>query len=66
MQEPVIQDLKKKHGSAVYKIDASREREAASAYGVLGVPFIVLIEDGVVVNAKAGIQSETALAGFLN
>ena len=64
MQEPIIQQVSKKHPGAVFKIDASQNREAASAYGVLGVPFTAFIEEGIIVTAKAGVQTEAALNSF--
>ncbi len=65
VQEPIIQKVKRDHPDAVFKIDASTNREAASAYGVMGVPFLAFIEDGRLVSAKAGVQSEAAILGFL-
>jgi len=66
MQEPMIQKVLKDHPDAIFKIDASINREAASAYGVMGVPFLAFIEEGKLVSARAGVQSETAIYGFLN
>jgi len=65
IQEPIITRIKKSHADAVFKIDASQNREAATAYGVMGVPFIAFIENGTIVKAKAGVQSESALKEFL-
>jgi hypothetical protein len=31
----------------------------------MGVPFLAFIEDGRLVSAKAGVQSEAAILGFL-
>lgn len=64
MQEPIIERIKKSIPVGIFKIDASRNQKAASAYGVLGVPFLVFIDGGNVVAAKAGVQPESALAGF--
>lgn len=65
MLEPVIDKLKKHHSDAIYKIDASRNGEAAMAYGVLGVPFVVFIEKAKVVSAKVGVQPESVFTTFL-
>jgi len=65
MQTPSIERIKKKYPDAIYKIDASKHRDAASAYGVMGVPFLAFIDRGKVVTAKAGVQPETALSNFL-
>lgn len=66
MQEPIIERIKKKFPSAIFKIDASRNAEAASAYGVMGVPFLVFIDKGTVVSARAGVQHEASLNQFLS
>lgn len=65
IQEPIIAQMSKKYPDALFKIDASREREVASAYGVLGVPFLAFIEGGKIIDAKAGVQQESALDNFL-
>jgi thiol-disulfide isomerase/thioredoxin len=66
MQEPIIERVEKNFPSAIFKIDASRNSESASAYGVMGVPFLVFIDKGVIVSAKAGVQPETSLNQFLS
>jgi len=65
MQEPIIQRIRKRYPDAVFKIDASHNREAAASYGVMGVPFMAFINDGTIVKAKAGVQSEPVIEGFL-
>ncbi len=65
MQEPIIQRVRKRYPSAVFKIDASQNREAAASYGVMGVPFIAFIENRTIVKAAAGVQRESAIEGFL-
>ncbi len=66
IQEPIIQNVMKKYPEAIFKIDASRDRASSSAYGVLGVPFLVYIEGGKVITAKAGVQTEQKLINFLS
>jgi len=66
MQEPIINRLKKRFDDAIYKIDATRNQDAAGAYGVMAVPFLAFIENGQLVSAKAGVQPESALERFLN
>jgi len=64
LQEPIIQQAQKRYPDAVFRIDALQNREAASAYGVLGVPFIAFIENGTIVKAAAGVQRESNIKGF--
>lgn len=66
MQEPILQRMSSKLGDVLFKIDATRAPDAASAYGVLGVPFFVFIDGGMVVKASAGVQSEGALSSFID
>ncbi len=65
MQEPIIQQARKRHPEAVFKIDATRDQQAAASYGVMGVPFIAFVENGTIVRAAAGVQRESAIEGFL-
>ena len=65
MQEPIIQRIRKQYPDAVFKIDASHDRGAAASYGVTGVPFVAFINNGTIVKAKAGVQSEPVIEGFL-
>jgi thioredoxin-like negative regulator of GroEL len=66
MQEPIFDRLKKRFDDAIFKIDATKNPEAASAFGVLAVPFIVFIDENKLVSAKAGVQPESALSQFLS
>jgi thioredoxin 1 len=65
-QDPVVSKLQKRYPDAIFKLDATKQREAASAYGVMGVPFMAFIEGGTVVAAQAGVQREATIAGFLS
>jgi len=66
MQEPIIQRVRKRHPEAVFKIDATRDRQAAASYGVMGVPFIAFVENGTIARAGAGVQRESAIESFLS
>jgi len=66
VQEPIIQRIRKRYPDAVFMIDAAHDREAAASYGVMGVPFIAFIDKGTIVKAKAGVQSEPVIEGFLS
>ncbi len=65
MQGPIIDKIKKRHENAVFKIDASRDREIAISCGVMGVPFVVFVENCKIVKAAPGVQRESAIEGFL-
>ena len=60
-----MQAVRKRHPKAVFAIDASRDRAAAAAYGVMGVLFIVFIAGGKIERAAAGVQREAVIEDFL-
>jgi len=64
-QTPIITKLQKHYPDAIFRIDATKHPQAAKAYGVMGVPFLAFIENGILVAAKAGLQREAALKAFL-
>jgi thiol-disulfide isomerase/thioredoxin len=65
-QDPIMRKVQKRYPDAVFKIDAAANRQAASAYGVMGVPYLAFIEGGTLVSARSGVQREAALVGFLS
>jgi thiol-disulfide isomerase/thioredoxin len=65
-QDPIVRSVQKRYPDAVYKIDASSNRQAASAYGVMGVPYLAFIEGGRLVTARAGLQREATIVEFLS
>ncbi len=64
-QDPIIRKVQHRHPDAIFKVNAKTHRDVASAYGVLGVPFLAFIEGGRVISAKAGVQQESAIMEFL-
>ncbi len=65
-QDPIMRKVQKRYPDAVFKIDTAANRPAASAYGVMGVPYLAFIEGGKLVSARSGVQREDALVGFLS
>lgn len=65
-QNPVVSKLQKRYPDAIFKINAATDRQAASAYGVLGVPYLAFIEGGTIVTTRAGAQQEAAIVEFLS
>jgi len=65
-QDPIVRNVQKRYPGAVYKIDASTNQQAASAYGVMGVPYFAFIEGGKIVTARAGAQKEATIVEFLS
>jgi thiol-disulfide isomerase/thioredoxin len=65
-QDPIVRNVQRRYPDAIFKIDASVDRKAASAYGVMGVPYLAFIEEGTVVAAHAGVQPEAGIVRFLS
>jgi len=63
-QTPIIQRIKQKYPDAVFAIDASVDRETARSYGVWGVPYTAFINEGKVISAKTGFQSDAVFEEF--
>ncbi|MEZ5126855.1 MAG: thioredoxin family protein [Thermoleophilia bacterium] len=64
--DPVVNRLMKRYPGAIFKVNAATDRKAASAYGVLGVPYLAFIEGGTLVSTRTGIQKEAPLVEFLS
>jgi thioredoxin 1 len=65
-QDPIIRKIRKRYPDTVFRIDVSTDQQAASAYGVMGVPYLAFIEGGRLVMAKAGAQREATMVEFLS
>ena len=57
MMEPVLKDLKKQMGDSItiLKIDVDKNRDAASAYSVQGVPTFMIFKKGVAKWRQSGV-----------
>ena len=65
-QDPIIRKIQKRYPDAIFKIDASTDQKTASAYGVMGVPYLAFIEGGQLVTARSGAQKEATIVEFLS
>ncbi|WP_353633161.1 thioredoxin (plasmid) [Halobacterium sp. NMX12-1] len=61
MLEPVVETLAEETDAAVAKIDVDENQPLASAYGVRGVPTLVLFADGEQAEEVVGLQGEDQL-----
>ena len=50
----------------ILKVDVDKEQDLARRYGVSGIPKILIMKDGQVVNTMVGLHSETALLNAIN
>jgi len=61
MLEPVVERLAAETDAVVAKVDVDANQQLASAYGVRGVPTLVLFADGEQVEEIVGAQPEDQL-----
>jgi thioredoxin 1 len=65
MLEPVIAGIAANTGAAVAKVDVDANQQLAAAYGVRGVPTLVLFADGEQESKMVGMQQEAQLRTLL-
>jgi thioredoxin 1 len=65
MLEPVVETLAAETGAAVAKVDVDANQQLAGAYGVRGVPTLVLFADGEQVEEVVGVQGEDQLRALV-
>jgi thioredoxin 1 len=65
MLEPVVERLAAETDAAVAKVDVDANQQLASAYGVQGVPTLILFADGEQVEEIVGVQGEEQLRSLI-
>jgi thioredoxin 1 len=61
MLEPTVETLAAETGATVAKVDVDANQQLAGAYGVRGVPTLILFADGEQVEEIVGLQGEDQL-----
>ena len=62
---PILDELSKKHGISVIKIDVDKHASLAEKFGVRGVPTIIKLVMGKEVAQVVGTRSKTDLENIL-
>ena len=65
MLEPVVERLADETAATVAKVDVDANQQLAGAYGVRGVPTLVLFADGEQVEEIVGVQPEDQLRSLV-
>jgi thioredoxin 1 len=65
MLEPIVESLAEDTDAAVAKVDVDANQTLAGAYGVRGVPTLVLFADGEQVEEIVGLQGEDQLRSLI-
>lgn len=61
---PVIDKLQKEFNN-IHKIDLVKDMETAKAFGIMGVPALITIENRTIINYYLGYRSESAIRKLL-
>jgi thioredoxin 1 len=61
MLEPTVETLASETDAAVAKVDVDTNQQLAAAYGVQGVPTLILFANGEQVEQIVGLQGEDQL-----
>jgi thioredoxin 1 len=65
MLEPTVETLAAETGATVAKVDVDANQQLAAAYGVQGVPTLILFADGEQVEEIVGVQGEAQLRSLI-
>jgi thioredoxin 1 len=65
MLEPIVETLAAETDAAVAKVDVDASQQLAAAYGVQGVPTLVLFSGGEAVETIVGVQGEDQLRALV-
>jgi len=66
MLEPVVETLAAETDAVVAKVDVDASQPLATAYGVRGVPTLVLFADGEQAEELVGVRGEAELRGIID
>jgi thioredoxin 1 len=65
MLEPIVETLAAETDATVAKVDVDANQQLAAAYGVQGVPTLILFSDGEQVEEVVGLQGEDQLRALI-
>ncbi|WP_336136111.1 thioredoxin [Natronomonas amylolytica] len=65
MLEPTVKTLAAETGATVAKVDVDANQQLAAAYGVQGVPTLILFADGQQAESIVGVQGEDQLRSLI-
>lgn len=65
MLDPIVENIAAQTDAAVAKVDVDANQQLAVAYGVRGVPTLVLFADGEQAEEVVGVQDESRLRSLI-
>ena len=67
MIAPILDQLAEEYpDKKICKIDVDQEQALAQQFGVMSIPTLILMKDGVIINKMVGAGSKKKLEEFLN
>lgn len=68
LMAPILEKVKKNLGEkvSIIKIDVDRNPNAASVYGIQGVPTLMIFKSGKILFRQSGVIEEARLVSMLN
>ncbi len=67
MVAPILDQLAEEYpDKKICKIDVDQEQALAQQFGVMSIPTLILMKDGVIINKMVGAGSKKKLEEFLN
>lgn len=68
MMKPILEELKSRVGNkaAILKVDVDKNPQAASTYGIQGIPALILFKNGEIKWRQSGVASVNLLEQVIN
>ena len=67
MVGPVIEEIAKERPDIlVVKVNVDRERELAQKFGVLSIPTLVVMQDGIIAHKSSGARPKAAILALVD
>ena len=61
MLNPILEKVSEKEEAKICKVNVDESRELAQQFGVKGIPFLVVMKDGKMVEKSVGMKDEAML-----